>query len=165
MSEPREPQPPVFDPYRAPKAPLRAPAADDASIRLFGPASVAIAGLFGTAIAGGILIALNYAAMRRYAAMAVAALIVGPTLFGLLTSLVAYSAGPQDPGWQIALNFVALQSAAAAAVGDMLQGRFVRARLRAGQALASRWLALIVAIVSLPLVAVIGLPIVAATMR
>lgn len=163
MSDPRESEASV-DPYRAPRAAVR-PVPEAAPPRLFAPSSVALASALGTALAGGVLIALNYVAMRRYSAALAAGLIVGPTLFGVAALVAAQAASADFPSWLRIAMALAFQSVSATAAADMLQRRHVRARLREGQAPASRWLALIVALVSLPLTAAIALPIAAIVMR
>lgn len=151
------------DPYRVPRAALR-PASRADPIRLFGPSSVALAGALGTALAGGLLIALNYAAMRRPAAALAAGLIAGPTLFAVAACVAAGAASDSCPPWLRVAMALAFQSVAATAAADMLQRRHVRARLAEGRPPASRWLALIIALVSLPLVALIAVPVAIALM-
>jgi hypothetical protein len=132
------------------ESPLPNPPAAPPAHRLHSPASVTLATLLGTPVAGGIVLALNYWKWGRkgIAAAAVAA--------GLLITAVFAWLAWVAPAWVPAVVFIAPSVVGGYLVAKLLQGRRYDAHIADGGKRASNWIgAGIGVVITTPLAAAI----------
>ncbi|KRB11480.1 hypothetical protein [Lysobacter sp. Root690] len=120
--------------------------APDSGPPLFGLASIAVASIVGSALAGVWLISMNYAAQGRYATAWLLRLVAVPmfALAALEGFRFAVNANSNDR-ITVALAVVVIVPAIMYLLADWAHGRAIRARAAAGLAARPWWLALLVA--------------------
>lgn len=128
-----------INPYAA--APIEAFEAEVTSTepiryKLFTPSSVALATFFGTPIAGGLVMAINYRRLRR--STAAVQVVLGGFVATVIVLIVAMAA-PDVPGSN--LLFTIGQLWIMYAVAAKLQGQAINSHYRAGGRSASGWAA------------------------
>ena len=126
---------PGTNPYAAPAATVSAGGVQDAAAPLFRVSGIAVATLFGTPIAGGWLMALNYRALGRAQTFlpTMALSVLATVALGALGALLP----PQVPG----AAFAAVQLIVMAKVARQAQGAGIDARIAAGLPMRSNWAA------------------------
>lgn len=148
------------DPYRPPKANLQPPESADRERGLFGLPAIALASAVGSMFAGMVLIGLNYAARKRRSAAWLVALLLAPVSTGVAVGALMLGSrawhGASPVLWMGA--WIA-QPVLTTALAAWLHGAAIRQRVRAGRPMASSALALVIAVVLLPVLALFVAPI------
>lgn len=136
------------DPYQAPRAAVEDPPGG-ADAPLFRISAIGLATVLGSVLAGGWLIAMNYAALGRPAQARKA------RWFSLLTLIVVMVLAEVLPVQVPAALFVVVQVLGTVHLARSLQGEAIAARAASGRPMRSNWLAVGISLVFLVLLLVL----------